>query len=103
MHLQREELRETLILHVESGERESSQVVDPLAAATKSGGGAGGENFLGIVFVRTLRPDRLSGVEGNLEVGRGDAHHLPAGADQVHLDAALAAIPAGAVGERVQV
>src|SRR5204862_8044845 len=103
MHLQkREKLRETLILHVESGEREPRQAIDPLATQTKSGGGPGRETPLWIVLVRTLCPDRLSGLELDLEVRRRDAHHLAASAHRVHLDAALAAVPAGAMGEAVQ-
>src|SRR3954469_26053759 len=103
MHLlKRENLRETLILHGESGQSEPCRLVDPLVAAAEAGGGTGGQDFVSLVLVRTLRPDRFARFQFEFEVGGGDSDDLASRADEVHFHATLPGIPAGAVDEAVE-
>src|SRR3954462_2610150 len=103
MHLlKRENLRETLILHGESGQSEPCRLVDPLVAAAEAGGGTGRQDFVSLVLVRTLRPDRFARFQFEFEVGGWDSDDLPSRADEMHFHAALPGVPAGAVDEPVE-
>src|SRR3954471_11060313 len=103
MHLlKRENLRETLILHGESGQSEPRRLVDPLVAAAEAGGGTLRQDFVRLVFVRTLRPDRFARFQFEFEVRGGNPDDLPSRADEMHFHATLPAIPAGPVNEPVE-
>src|SRR5438034_7923637 len=58
--------------------RKGPLVVDPLRIAAEAGALRHFRDFFGFVFVGTFGPNRFVLVENDTQVGRGNAHALPA-------------------------
>src|SRR5207253_4798234 len=77
--------------------------VDPLPLAAESCSRRHLWDFLGLVLVRTLCPDRFIFVQHDAKARRRNVYRLPTGRAQMHFDAPLREIPERLVPEGSQI
>src|SRR5260370_12405984 len=83
--------------------REGPLFINPLPLAPESRPFRHSHNFLCLVLVRALRPNRFAFVEHHAHIRRRNLHALPPRRTQMHLDSPLFEIPTRLMLEARQV